>query len=72
MADHCKALKPAAVIGHFAFGLEYLDGQTVKTKIVTDALCTHFGASSIVKFDTHGGWKTLFKAPFQAISARCR
>lgn len=58
-----------AIIGHFAFGLEYLDGQTVKTKIVTDALCTHFGASSIVKFDTHGGWKALLKAPFQSISA---
>ena len=69
MVDHCKVLKAVAVIGHFAFGMEYLDGQTVKTKIVTDALCTHIGASSIVKFDTHGGWKSLLRAPFQSISA---
>lgn len=58
-----------AIIGHFAFGENVLNGQTIKTKIVTDALCAHFGASNIVKFDTHGGWKALLKAPFQTMSA---
>ena len=31
-------MKKVAVIGHFAYGLECLDGQTIKTKIVTEEL----------------------------------
>ena len=66
-------IKKVAVIGHFAFGLEYLDGQTVKTKILTQALCDHFGENEVLKADTHGWsqnplkfmrkvWKTVSKA----------
>ena len=55
-----------AVIGHFAFGKECLDGQTVKTKIVTDELCRQLGADDVLKFDTAGGKSTLLKAPFQS------
>ena len=62
-------MKKAAVIGHFAFGLEFLDGQTVKTKIVTEELERQFGKDQVLKFDTHGGRKTIFKAPFQVLSA---
>ena len=47
-------MKKVAVIGHFAFGKEYLDGQTVKTKVLTDMLCHRFGAEAVVKLDTHG------------------
>lgn len=56
-------MKKAAVIGHYAYGLEYLDGQTIKTKIVTNELCKAYGKSEILSFDTHGGVKTLLRAP---------
>ncbi len=54
-------MKKIAVIGHYAFGKEYLDGQTVKTKILTQSLCEHFGEDAIRKADTHG-WS---KKPLQ-------
>lgn len=56
-------MKKVSVIGHFAFGLEYFDGQTVKTKIITNELCRVYGQSEVLQFDTHGGKKTLLKAP---------
>lgn len=58
-----------SVIGHFAFGKNYLDGQTVKTKIVTDELCRRLGDDDVLKMDTCGGKITLLKAPFQALKA---
>ena len=62
-------MKKAAVIGHFAKGLESFDGQTVKTRILTDALCASFGDDEILRGDTHGSIKTLLKAPFMALWA---
>lgn len=56
-------MKKVSVIGHYAYGLEYLDGQTIKTKIVTNELCKKYGKSEILQFDTHGGLRTLLKAP---------
>ena len=63
-----------SVIGHFAFGKDYLDGQTVKTKIVTDELSKQLGNNEVIMFDTAGGKRTLLKAPFQAMKAlkKCR
>ena len=58
-------MKKVAVIGHFGFGHEYLDGQTVKTKILTEEFCRCFGEDEVIKIDTHGGIKTLLQAPFQ-------
>ena len=58
-----------AVIGHFAFGKESLDGQTVKTRIVTDELCKQLGKDGVLKLDTAGGKITLLKAPFQCLRA---
>ena len=62
-------MKKVAVIGHFAYGMEYLDGQTIKTKIVTEELQKQLGDEQVGKTDTHGGIKTLFKAPFHAFNA---
>ena len=56
-------MKKVSVIGHYAYGLEYLDGQTIKTKIITNELCKKYGNEAVLKFDTHGGAKTLLKAP---------
>ena len=57
-------MKKAAVIGHYGFGFEYLDGQTVKTKIITAELECRFSEEEIVKVDTHGGKKKLLTLPF--------
>jgi len=62
-------MKMVSIIGHFAFGLEFLDGQTVKTKVLANELECRLGECEVSKLDTHGGFKTLIKAPFQAISA---
>lgn len=63
-------MKKIAVIGHFAFGKEFLDGQTVKTKITTQELERQLGSGQVLKFDTHGGkLSSLLKAPFQVFSA---
>lgn len=56
-------MKTVSVIGHYAVGLDYLDGQTIKTKIITSELCRALGEKNVVQFDTHGGVKTLIKAP---------
>lgn len=54
-----------SVLGHFAEGLSLLNGQTVKTKMVTEELKKQLGQEQVQTIDTHGGWKILLKAPFQ-------
>lgn len=58
-----------SVLGHFGEGINLLNGQTVKTKIITAELENQLGQDQVLKFDTHGGWKTLLKAPFQVLRA---
>lgn len=58
-----------SVLGHFGKGVNLLNGQTVKTKIITEELQNQLGQEQVIKIDTHGGWKTLFKAPFQVFKA---
>lgn len=62
-------MKKAAVLGHYGFGKVCLNGQTIKTKILTQELERRFGEMEIVKTDTSGGAKALLKAPFQVFSA---
>ena len=62
-------MKKISILGHFGDGETLLNGQTVKTKIVTEALQNRFGQDQVLKIDTHGGWKTFLKAPFQVIRA---
>lgn len=52
-------LKKMAVCGHFSFKKELVNGQTVKTKIVTQELENQFGNDCVRKIDTHGGIKNL-------------
>lgn len=54
-------MKKIAVIGHFGFGKNLLNGQTIKTKILTEALEKHFGEENVSCIDTHGGVKALVK-----------
>ena len=62
-------MNKATVIGHFGFGQQFLDGQTVKTKIITEELKNRLGEGEVYTIDTHGGLKTLVKAPFQVLRA---
>jgi len=58
-----------SILGHFGEGVNLLNGQTVKTKIITEELQSQLGQDQVLKIDTHGGWKTLLKAPFQVFRA---
>lgn len=63
-------MKKIAVIGHFAFGKEFLDGQTVKTRITAEELERQLGSEQVLKLDTHGDkLSSLLKAPFQVLGA---
>ena len=52
-------MKKVCVIGHFGFGEELLNGQTIKTKTVTAELEKQLGAEQVFKIDTHGGVRAL-------------
>lgn len=47
--------KKICVCGHFGVGKNLLNGQTVKTKILTDCFKEKFGAEQVITVDTHGG-----------------
>ena len=53
------------ICGHYSNASVALNGQTVKTKIVTQELCRHAGQDRVRCIDTHGGVKMLLKLPFQ-------
>lgn len=62
-----------AIIGNFGSSRgRAKDGQTVKTCIVSSELEKQLGKENILKTNTTGGFKNLFKAPFQCISALFR
>lgn len=54
-------LKTVGICGHFAFGRVFLDGQTVKTKIVYEELAKVFGQDQVQPLDTYGGKKALIR-----------
>lgn len=62
-------MKKCCVLGHFACDRNAANGQTVKTKIITDELKKQLGEDSICSIDTFGGAKVLLKAPFQVLFA---
>lgn len=57
-------MRKVGVIGHLGLGLDLLNGQTIKTKIVTNELERCFGKDQVLKIDTHGGLISFFKLPF--------
>lgn len=54
-------MKKVAIVGHFGFGLNYCDGQTVKTKNLAKELDSRYGEDEVLKLDTHGGLKRILK-----------
>lgn len=57
-------MKRVCIIGHFGFGHDLLNGQTIKAKIVADEIEKNVGKDDIVRIDTHGGIFALIKLPF--------
>ncbi len=52
------------LIGNYGGGAESLDGQTIKTKIVSSEVEKKIGTSNVVRKNTHGGIFFLLKLPF--------
>ena len=57
------------ILGHYGNGQNLLNGQTVKTKIITEELKSRFGQDQVLTIDTHGGLKTLLKSPLHVFQA---
>lgn len=53
-------MKKFAIIGHYGLGLKLSNGQTIKTKIFTEALSDKYGKEKIVIVDTHNARKKIF------------
>ena len=53
-----------SIIGHFAHGKSLLNGQTIKTKIVSETLENEYSGENVKRIDTHGGLRFLIKMPF--------
>ena len=64
-----KRFKKVCVCGHFGFGKELLNGQTVKTKILAAELDKRFTSNEVSKIDTHGGKSNLLSLPFRLFGA---
>lgn len=66
-------MKKICIIGHFGFGKNLLNGQTIKTKIITAEIEKQFGEKNIFLLDLAGGVKKipslLIKIPIML--ARC-
>lgn len=52
-------MKKIGVIGHFGFGKNLLNGQTVKTKIITKEIINQVGNDEVACLDTSGGKKKI-------------
>lgn len=57
------------IIGRFAFQKNLLNGQTIKTKILTEALQESIPEESIYLVDTYGGAKAFCRLPIQCFGA---
>lgn len=56
------------VIGHFGYGKNVADGQSVKTRIVYDALKDKYGEDNIFFIDTHNWRKRFLVILFKCLS----
>lgn len=60
-------MKKISVIGAFGFGQRLLNGQTIKTEIVTEELKKNFGDNEIEQIDSYGGKKQLVKVILKTV-----
>lgn len=59
--------KKVGIIGRFGFGKQLLNGQTIKTKTLADAVSGTLGKDKILYLDTYGGVKMLMRLPERCI-----
>ncbi|MBQ3629716.1 MAG: glycosyltransferase family 4 protein [Prevotella sp.] len=59
-------MKKVVILGHFAFGKDKANGQTIKTKIVGDWVKRELGEQHVDFHDTMGGWKFVLSLPVVA------
>ena len=65
--------KRIAIIGNFGdVSKQASDGQTIKTRVVTNELIKYYGEDEVITFNTYGGIINLFKAPIICIKALCK
>lgn len=65
--------KKIAIIGNFGdLSKQVYDGQTIKTRVVTNELINYFGKEEVITFNTFGGILNLLKAPIICIKALCK
>ena len=62
-------MKKLSVIGLFCTGKEAADGQTIKTRIVTDELEKALGQTQVTRIDTYGWKKHPFKLFWKSVLA---
>ena len=65
-------MSKVCVIGHFGYGYDLLNGQTIKTKNITKALNEEYGLENVGTIDTHGGISKLPIIIFKTILASYR
>ena len=51
----------AGVLGHYGGDRAFLDGQTIKTRSITEQLRKELGANQVLTADTYGGFRVLAK-----------
>lgn len=51
----------AGVLGHYGGDRAFLDGQTIKTKSITEQLRKELGEDQVLTADTYGGFRVLAK-----------
>ena len=54
-------MKKVGICGHYGGNNEFYDGQTVKTKMITEELKKVLGEENIECVDTYGGIKKIAK-----------
>ena len=57
-------MKKVSFLGHFAFGVDKANGQTIKTKILGEELKRQVGEDQVDFYDTMGKWLFVLKMPF--------
>lgn len=63
-----NAFMRIGVCGHFGEGKHLANGQTIKTKIVTEALRNVYGTQAIITVDSHGGAKAIPRIVADSVS----
>lgn len=58
------------ICGHFGIGLNLLNGQTIKTKIVANEFRKQLGEEQVDIVDTHGGVKRVLNIGVQGVQTR--